>query len=157
MNPPRRDIAGLLAFIALCLAVSALGGNVTASSVGGWYQTLHKPPFNPPDGIFAPVWTTLFIFMAIAAWRVWRRVGLRNRAIAAFMVQLALNLLWSVLFFGLKSPGLALLEIPVLWLAIAWTGLIFGRIDRWAGLLFVPYAAWVAFAVLLNAAIWQLN
>ena len=155
----RRDIVGLIAFLALCLGVSAIGGAVTATSVGGWYQTLHKPPFNPPDWLFAPVWTTLFVMMAVAGWLVWRRHGLRaaRGALLLFGVQLALNLAWSLLFFGLRSVGAALVEVIVLLTAILATTVAFWRRDPLAGALFVPYAAWVAFATVLNAALWRLN
>ncbi len=154
-----RDIAGLVAFLALCLAVSGLGGLITATSVGDWYQALARPPFNPPDSVFAPVWTALFVAMAVAGWRVWRRAGLRRArgAFVAYALQLVLNLAWSALFFGLRSPALALLEIVFLLAAIVATGWLFWRVDRAAGLLFAPYAAWVAFATVLNAAIWWLN
>lgn len=154
-----RDIAGLVAFLAVCFAVSGLGGAVTATSVGSWYRTLAKPPFNPPDWVFAPVWTTLFIAIAVSGWLVWRRRGLGGARLAfvAYALQLALNLGWSVLFFGLRSPGAALIEIVPLIAAIVATGVLFARIDRVAGLLFVPYALWSAFAALLTAAIWRLN
>jgi len=154
-----RSLAGLAAFVALGLAVGALGGMVTATSVGTWYQDLAKPPFNPPDRVFAPVWTALFVLMSMAAWRVWRQGGFaQSRAeMAAYFGQLALNLLWSVLFFGLRAPGWAFLEIFVLLGAIAATAVLFGRRDRPAGWLFLPYVAWVAFAVALNGAIWWLN
>lgn len=157
--PGRRDTAGFVAFLALCLAVSAAGGAVTATSVGTWYQTLAKPAFNPPDWMFAPVWTALFFMMAIAGWRVWRRDGLRKAqwALTLFGLQLALNLGWSIVFFGLRSVGAALAEIVVLLLAIVATTVVFWQRDRIAGMLFMPYAAWVAFAVVLNAALWRLN
>lgn len=154
-----RDIVGLIVFLAACLGVSAAGGAVTANSVGTWYQTLQKPPFNPPDWVFAPVWTTLYVLMAIAAWRVWRRQGLggASRALALFALQLALNFAWSVLFFGLRLIGPALAEIALLFVAIVATAMAFWRHDRLASLLLIPYAAWVAFAILLNAALWRLN
>lgn len=154
-----RDTVGFSVFLALCLAVSAIGGAVTASSVGGWYKTLAKPAFNPPDWIFAPVWTALFFIMAIAGWRVWRRDGMRDAraALMLFALQLALNLCWSIVFFGLRSIGAALAEIVVLLLAILATTVAFWQRDRVAGMLFVPYAAWVGFATVLNAALWQLN
>jgi tryptophan-rich sensory protein len=155
----RRDRFALAGFLAACLAVSVLGGLVTASSVGGWYQALDKPPFNPPDWLFAPVWTGLYLMMALAAWRIWRHVDhpWRVRALALFAGQLALNLAWSFLFFGLTAVGAALVEIVVLWIAIVLTAVTFGRIDRTAGWLLAPYVAWVLFAAVLNAAIWSLN
>jgi len=155
----RRDTVAFIAFLAPCLAVSAIGGGVTATSVGTWYQSLAKPPFNPPDWIFAPVWTVLFFMMAIAGWRVWRRDGLRKTrsALMLFACQLMLNLAWSILFFGFRLIGAALVEILVLLLAILATTVMFWQRDRVAGMLFVPYAGWVAFATALNAALWQLN
>ena len=154
--PHTRGTLGFIVILALCLAVSAVGGAVTATSVGSWYALLAKPAFNPPNWIFAPVWTALYFMMAIAAWRIWRRGGARW-ALSLFALQLALNLAWSIVFFGLRAPGAALAEILVLLLAILATTVVFWRSDRVAGMLFVPYAAWVAFAAVLNAAIWQLN
>jgi translocator protein len=154
-----RDTLGFAAFLALCLAASAVGGAATATSVGTWYQTLAKPPFNPPDWIFAPVWGALYFMMAFAGWRVWRRDGLRKAwaAMTLFALQLALNMAWSIVFFGLRSIGAALAEILVLLLAILATTVVLWQRDRIAGMLFIPYAGWVAFATVLNAAIWRLN
>ena len=148
-----------LGFVALCLGVAAIGGWATSISVGGWYQTLDKPRWTPPDRVFAPVWTILYLMMAVAAHRVWRRAGVKGgrEALALFGVQLALNLLWSILFFGLQRIGLALLDIVLLWTAIAATAVAFWRIDRLAGILLLPYLGWVTYAVGLNAAIWHLN
>jgi tryptophan-rich sensory protein len=155
---PRRDILGLVAFLAICLMVSGLGGAVTATSVGTWYQALEKPVFNPPDWVFAPVWTTLYVLIAIAGWRVWRaRAAAGRRALMVFAVQLALNLAWSFLFFGLQRIDLALVEIVILLFAILANTVVFWRIDRVAGALFVPYLLWVAYATLLTAALWRLN
>lgn len=149
----------LLALVAACLAVGAIGGAVTSSSVGTWYQQLRKPSFNPPDWVFAPVWTTLYIAMAVAAWRVWRERGLQGARfeLSLFAAQLALNLGWSILFFGLRQIGGALVEIVLLLAAIVATAVAFRRIDGIAALLLVPYVAWVAFATLLTAALWRLN
>jgi tryptophan-rich sensory protein len=156
---PSRDIVGLVVFIALCLAFSGIGGAVTATSVGTWYQALHKSPLNPPDWVFAPVWTTLYVLMAIAGWRVWRhaRSEARRRALAVFAVQLGLNLAWSFLFFGFQRIGLALLEIVILLLAIIANTILFWRIDRVAGVLFMPYVLWVVYATVLNTSLWLLN
>lgn len=153
------EVLGLLGFLIACFAVSALGGLITSSSVGSWYQTLAKPSFNPPDWLFAPVWTALYLMMAVAGWRVWRQVGWRNGgpALIAFAVQLALNLGWSAVFFGLRMPGPALAVIVLLLAAIAVTTRQFWRADRLAGALLLPYIAWVAFASLLNTSIWLLN
>ncbi len=151
-------IAGLAVSLALAFAVAAIGGWVTAASVTDWYPTLAKPAFNPPAWVFGPVWTALYALMAFAAWRVWRARGpLRRVALGFYGAQLALNLLWSILFFGLHLIGAALFEIVILFMTILATMRLFGRLDLPAGLCFVPYALWVAFAGLLNAAIWRLN
>lgn len=163
MKPRRgsraRDLVGLAGFVAGCLAVSAAGGIITAGSVGTWYPTLAKPPFTPPDWLFPPVWTALFILMGVAAWRVWRQAGWpRSRpALGAFGAQLLLNVAWSFLFFGIHWIGAALAEIVVLLAAIIWTLALFARIDRLAAFLLVPYALWVGFAAVLTAAIWLQN
>lgn len=157
--PLARDVFGLGGFVAVCLAVAGLGGAITATSVGTWYPGLHKPTFNPPDWVFAPVWTTLYVLMAIAGWRVWRRAGWdgARTALSIFAFQLVMNLGWSSLFFGLRQVGLALVEIVILLLFIAINALLFWKIDPLAGALFVPYGLWVAFAAVLNAALWVLN
>ena len=165
MNEAQRASSGgarrlaLPGFVALCLGVAAIGGYATSTSVGGWYQALAKPAFTPPDGVFPPVWTVLYLMMAVAGWRVWRAEGFAGRetALALFGAQLALNLLWSMLFFAARRIDLALLDIVLLWVAIAATGAAFWRIDRLAGALFLPYLAWVTYAALLNATIWQMN
>lgn len=155
----REELTGLVVFLVLCLAVSGLGGLATSTSVGTWYQTLTKPPFNPPDWIFAPVWTSLYVLMAISGWRIWRLPAsrARKRALVAFGVQLILNLAWSFLFFGLRNIGLGLVAITFLLAAIVVTTSLFWRLDRSAGMLFLPYLAWVSFATLLNASLWLLN
>jgi len=154
-----RDIAGLVVFLALCLVISAIGGTFTATSVGGWYQTLEKPVFKPPDRVFAPVWTALYALLAIAGWRLWRRAGFerRGRALTLFALQRGLNLIWSFLFFGLQKIDLALVEIVILLFAIIVNTAMFWRIDRWAGALFVPCVLWVAYATALNTSLWLLN
>lgn len=159
ISPRRSAIWGLLGFIALNLIVSGLGGLLTASSIEDWYPGLVKPSFNPPNWIFGPVWSLLYLIMAVAAWRVWRAAGWRDArtALTLYFVQLALNLAWSALFFGMRQPAWALADCLLLWLLIVATGLRFRRHDRLAALLFLPYAAWVAFAALLNGAIVALN
>jgi tryptophan-rich sensory protein len=149
-----------VAWLVLCLGVGAVGALFTAPQIEGWYASLNKPFFNPPDWIFAPVWTLLYAMMAVAAWRI--QVGAadeetRKRAILAFLGQLGLNAIWSPVFFGLHSPPLALFVIVALLSALALTVVVFFRIDRLAGWLLVPYLAWVAFAATLNAAIVALN
>lgn len=153
------ELLGLVAFVALCLGISAIGGWITAESVGAWYRTLQKPVFNPPDWVFAPVWTVLYLMIAVAGWRVWRAHGMAGAraAMVAYAVQLALNLAWSFLFFGGRMIGVALTEIVLLLAAIIVNAVLFWRIDRVAGWLLAPYAAWVAFAGVLNLALWHLN
>jgi len=154
----RADILGLIVFLVLCLAVSGLGGAITSTSVGTWYQALEKPTFNPPDWVFAPVWTTLYVLMALAGWRVWRmKSEAGRRALAVFALQLGLNLAWSFLFFGFQQIGLALIEVAALLFAILLTTVLFWRIERLAGILFLPYLIWVGYATLLNASLWLLN
>jgi translocator protein len=147
----------LLGLLALCFAVGGIGGAVTATSVDSWYRTLAKPGFTPPDWVFGPVWSVLYAMIALAAWLVWRRVGWREQALRLFFVQLALNLAWSVLFFGLQLIAAALAGILLLLALIAATTIAFWRIDRRAGLLLVPYLLWVGYASLLNGAIWLMN
>ena len=155
----RRSLLMLLLFIAICLGVSAVGAWSTAGSVATWYPSLRKPPWNPPAWLFGPVWTALYLTMAMAAWLVWRRAGWRSAsgALGLFALQLALNAAWSPLFFGLRSPAAGLADIVALWLAIAATVIAFLRIAPVAGWLLVPYWMWVTFATALNAAIWRLN
>jgi benzodiazapine receptor len=154
-----RDIVGLVVFLAICLGISGIGGAVTATSVGSWYQDLQKPSFNPPDEVFAPVWTALYVMIAVAGWRVWRAAGLRaaRTAFLLYAVQLTLNLTWSFLFFGFRLIGAALIEVVIHLLAILANTILSWRHDRLAGLLLVPYGTWVAFAAVLNAALWRLN
>ncbi len=153
-----RDYAGLAAFLLAVALVSAAGGWATASSVGTWYAALAKPAFNPPGWVFGPVWTVLYVMIAVAGWRLWRRGGPASRlALTAWYVQLLLNLMWSFLFFGGRMIGAALVEIVLLLAAIAATMVLAWRVDRAAAWLLVPYLAWVSFATLLNAALWRLN
>ena len=156
---PRGGWVALAVLVASCLAIGAVGGIVTASSVDTWYPGLNKPAWNPPDSVFGPVWTLLYLMMAVAAWLVWRRRGAADvrAAMTLFAVQLGLNAAWSVLFFGLRRPGLAAVEIVLLWLAIVATMALFARVSRPAGWLLVPYLGWVSFAAALNIAIWRLN
>jgi benzodiazapine receptor len=155
----RGDVLGLAGFLVVCFAVAAVGGAVTAGSVLTWYPTLDKPVFTPPDWLFGPVWAALYAAMAIAGWRVWRVAGFAGARIALslFAVQLALNGAWSILFFGAHRIGLALVDIVFLWSAILAVTVAFWRIDRLAGVLFLPYLLWVGYAAVLNAAIWLRN
>lgn len=157
---PLHSLAGLALSLAACFVVSGLGGWVTAGPVKNWYPALAKPALlTPPDAAFPVVWTLLYLLMAVAAWRVWQRAGWQEgrAALGLFGLQLMLNLGWSVLFFGLQRPGLALAEVIALWLAILATLLRFRRHDRLAGWLLAPYLAWVGYAALLNGLIWWMN
>ena len=147
----------LYLFIIVTLGVGAVASLFTSPAIPTWYASLNRPSFTPPNWIFAPVWTTLYILMAVAAWRVWKKTGLRSVEMAGFAVQLALNLFWSILFFGLHRIGAALIEIVVLDLAILATLVLFFRRDRLAGLLLAPYLAWTLFATVLTQTFGQLN
>jgi len=149
----------LLVLIVATFGASAFGSLATISSLTTWYPTLAKPSWNPPNAVFGPVWTVLYLLMAIAAWLVWRR-GSESAvlpAMTAYVGQLVLNVTWSLLFFGLQSPGWAVLDIIALWIAILFTIAQFRPVSRPAAWLLAPYLAWVTFAVALNIAIWRLN
>ena len=154
-------ITKILTVVVTCLVIGYFSGIVTRSAIITWYPTLVKPSFNPPNWIFAPVWSMLYIMMGIAAGLVWDRMesntALVKKALVVFAIQLALNALWSYLFFGLMNPMLALIEIVILWLMIYETYVQFGKINKIAGYLFIPYLLWVSFAMVLNASIWWLN
>ena len=159
-----RELARLAGWLSLPVFVGGLSGFVTAGAVETWYQTLTPPSFAPPDWVFGPVWTALYVMMGLAAYlatRAARLTGADERvgrlAVVLFGAQLALNGLWSLLFFGLQSPGLALAEILLLWLAIGATVRQFALLSKSAAALLLPYWAWVSFAAVLNAAFWWLN
>ncbi|MBI1833495.1 MAG: tryptophan-rich sensory protein [Candidatus Andersenbacteria bacterium] len=139
--------------LALPLAAGLIGSLFTAPEIPTWYVTLMKPSFSPPNWLFAPVWTGLYILMGIAFYRIWSR----NGSTALFSIHLIVNVLWSFLFFGLHSPLLGLLDIVILLTMIVTLILQFYKTDRTAAFLLVPYAAWVMFATVLNFAIWRLN
>ncbi|WP_264526104.1 TspO/MBR family protein [Flavobacterium sp. N502536] len=147
--------------LVICLMVGYSASVVTRPSVETWYPTLIKPVFNPPNWIFMPVWTLLYILMAVAAGLVWDKIKEQKEtvkiALGFFLIQLTLNAIWSYLFFELKNPMLALIEIVLLWLMIYETYLKFIKINKIAGYLLIPYMVWVAFAGVLNASIWWLN
>lgn len=151
--------AGLSVSLGIVFLVAALGGAVTASSVRDWYPALVKPSWTPPPWVFGPAWTTLYLLMAIAAWLVWlrRTETLVGPALRWYGLQLVFNAVWSVLFFGLRSPGLAVVEIIFLWSAIVATVVTFYRVRPLAAWLLVPYLLWCTFAAALNATVWWLN
>ena len=151
-----KQILPLLILLIICFAVAGLGGLATTPNIPNWYAGLVKPSWTPPAWVFGPVWSVLYLSMAVAAWLVWR-LGNAKVPMTLFAVQLAFNAAWSWLFFGLHSPGAAFIDIVLLWAAIVATIYAFWRRSRLAGLLFVPYLAWVTFAAVLNFAIWRLN
>lgn len=154
-------ITKILTLVVTCLAIGYFSGLITRSSILTWYPTLIKPSFNPPNWIFAPVWSLLYCMMGVAAGLVWDYIDFEKQkttqALNFFAIQLGLNALWSYLFFGLMNPMLAGIEIIVLWLFIYETYLKFSKINKIAGYLFLPYLAWVSFATVLNLSIWWLN
>jgi benzodiazapine receptor len=154
-----KSVFALAGFVGLSLGVGFAGSLVTEESVNTWYLDIRKPWWTPPDPVFPVVWTMLFVLMGVAAWRVWKASGLDGArpALVLFLSQLALNFLWSALFFGLQRPGAALIEIFLLIGAIAATMLAFLKHDAPAAWLMAPYLVWTSFASLLNATIWWMN
>lgn len=150
----------ILISVVTCLLVGFIGGISTADALTTWYPSLVKPSFNPPDWIFAPVWTTLYIMMGISVGLVWHG-GWEKRevqnAVMTFLAQLVFNGLWSVVFFGMRSPGGALIIIVILWLLIVRTVRKFHPINRISAYLLIPYLLWVTFALVLNFSIYWLN
>lgn len=148
-----RSGLALVGFIVItfCAPLLSIG-----SMPGAWYGTLNKPSWNPPSWLFGPAWTLLYTLMAVAAWLVWKRVGF-SRPLVLYFVQLALNAVWTPLFFGAHAMGWALIEIVALWIAILLTLLSFRRVNPTAGWLLAPYLAWVTFATCLNFTLWRLN
>lgn len=156
-DPKKAQRRPLYFFLLATLGVGAVGSLFTTPQIPTWYAGLNHPSIAPPNWVFAPVWTTLYVLMAFAAWRVWKVAGLRSGAMAVFAVQLALNLAWSVIFFGLHQIGGALVEIALLDAAILIATILFFRHDWLAGLLMLPYLAWTLFATFLTYAFWGLN
>jgi tryptophan-rich sensory protein len=158
MNYKIRKVSKFLISLALPFLAAAIGSIFTASSVGNWYQTLQKPFLNPPDWIFGPVWTLLFFLMGCSLYLVWQsdREG-KKKAYLIFGIQLVLNILWSVLFFGLQSPSIAFAEIIILWVFIIWNIAVFRKFSSAAAWFLVPYLLWVSFAAYLNFSIFRLN
>ncbi len=155
-----KKLKKLLASLGLCFGAAAIGSAVTRPAVTGWYVTVQKPVFSPPNELFAPVWTLLYFLMAVALYLVWqkREDGVRdNLALQLFAVQLALNVFWSVVFFGLQSIGGGLVVIGLLWLTLLATIRRFWPISRIAAACLSPYFLWLSFAAVLNFAIWRLN
>jgi translocator protein len=153
---PIKQAAALVVILLICFAAAGLGSVATTPNIPTWYATLAKPSWNPPNWLFGPVWTVLYICMAVAAWLVWRQGGPRT-PLTLFAVQLALNAAWSWIFFWFHMPGIAFLEILALLVTIAATSTAFWPRSVAAGILMLPYLGWVAFASVLNFAIWRMN
>lgn len=154
------DWPALVVAVLVPLAVGGVGGAVTAPAIPTWYRALRKPAWNPPAWLFGPVWTVLYVLMGIAAWLVWRRGWTTPGVPAAlllFTVQLGLNLAWSIVFFGRRQLGWAVIEICCLWVALAVTLVQFAGLSLAAAVVLVPYLVWVSFATALTLAIWRLN
>ncbi len=153
---PARSALALAGWLLVTFAAATMGGFFLP---GEWYARLQKPSWNPPNWVFGPVWTALYTTMAIAAWLVWKRGGfaVQRGALALFLLQLLFNVFWSPLFFGLHHPGLAFIDLLVLWFALLGTIVAFWKARAFAGALLIPYLAWVTFAGALNFAIWRLN
>ncbi len=153
-----RIILGLLGWLSLAFLAAAIGGHASINA-GTFYQQLARPDWAPPGWLFGPVWTALYLMMGIAAWLVWKERGLRaaSGALSLFLMQLTANALWTWLFFAWQRGALAFIEILVLWALILGTSIAFWRIRPMAGVLLLPYLAWVTFAAVLNYTVWQLN
>lgn len=152
------DSGVLLGFLGLSFAAAAVGGRLTVRSLGPWYAGLHKPTWTPSGARIGLIWTVLYVLMALAAWVYWREAGFAAGVPwVAYAVQLGLNVVWSALFFGLRNPRAAFVEILTLWAAILVTALTFAPISALAGLLLVPYLVWVAIAGTLNLRVWRMN
>ena len=154
-----RQAIALAVSVGICLGAAGIGSVLTTPSLHPWYATLTKPAWTPPNWLFGPVWTTLYLCMAVAAWLVWRQAGFSpaRLPLTLFVIQLALNVVWSGIFFRLRLPGAAFLEVVLLWLFILLTATAFWPVSRTASWLLVPYLTWVAYAAALNAAIWRMN
>jgi len=152
-------LLGVIVSVLIAQMAGIIGSFFTFSSVQSWYAFLEKPFFAPPNWLFAPAWITLYVLMGIAAFLVWRKRYTAGAKLALWLygVQLALNALWSVIFFGMRNPGLAFVEIVVLWVLILVVTLKFFKVEKTAGWLFVPYLLWVTFAAILNFVVWRLN
>lgn len=151
-----QQILGLFAWLLASFAAAAIGG-VASINAAGFYGQLIQPSWAPPAWLFGPVWSVLYVLMALAAWLVWRRQGFQGAALKLFIVQLLFNALWTWLFFVWRLGAVAFIEIVLLWLLIAATIALFWRVQRVAAVLLLPYLAWVSFAAALNFTLWRLN
>ncbi len=156
---PIQRAVGMMVVVVVTLCAGLIGNLLSADAITTWYAGLDKPSWNPPNWLFGPVWTILYVLMGVAAYQVWERVkdSSRRAALVVYGVQLVLNASWSIIFFAFRQPGIAFGEIVVMWVAILATIILFWRVRPLAGVLLLPYIAWVTFASALNFAVWQLN
>lgn len=154
-----KTAARLIVCFALCFSVAALGAMATTPNIPGWYASLNKPPFTPPNYVFPVVWNILYALMAISLWRLWEAAAdnARTRAVALFLMQLAVNLAWSFIFFGAKAIGAGLITILVLDALVIWTICAAWKVDRFAAALLLPYLLWIGYATALSVEIFRLN
>jgi benzodiazapine receptor len=158
INMKTRKIIVIVAAAAICLLLGSASGLFTIGEIKGWYQTIEKPSWNPPNWLFGPVWSTLYILMGVAFGLVITQKGqIKRNVVWVFIIQFILNLLWSFIFFKMHNFSLALLEIVVLWIFIFICVVQFYRLNKIAGLLMIPYLVWVSFATILTTSIWTLN
>jgi len=162
----KKYILALIFFLFITFLAAFLGNFFTVSSIPTWYASLNKPSFSPPNWLFGPAWTVLYVLMAVSAFLIWSSYAKATdgqakkeikTALTFYFIQLVFNALWSVIFFGLKNPAWAFFEILILWILILIITLKFYKIRKVAGFLFIPYILWVSFATILNFAVWQLN
>ena len=154
-----RELSSLAVSITICFSAAWLGSRMTTPSIPGWYAALRKPTWSPPNWLFAPVWSFLYLSMAVAAWLVWQKSAIAGTrpALLLFAIQLALNVAWSGFFFALHRPGAAFAEVVLLWISILATACLFWPVSRAASWLMAPYLLWVSFAAALNYCVWKLN
>jgi len=154
-----KTAARLIVCFSLCFGVAALGAMATTPNIPGWYASLNKPPFTPPNYVFPIVWNVLYALMAISRWRLWEAAAdnARTRAVALFLIQLAVNLAWSFIFFGAKAIGAGLIAILALDALVIWTIYAARKVDRFAAALLLPYLLWIGYATALNIEIFRLN
>lgn len=155
-----KNVLKLVIAVGASQLAGLVGSFFTTPAINNWYASLEKPNFNPPSWLFGPVWITLYFLMGVAAFLVWQKGWERKKvksALGIYSLQLFLNTLWSIIFFGFQNPSLAFINIIFLWLAIFWTMMVFYKISKPASCLLVPYLLWVSFASFLNFTIWRLN
>jgi len=160
MKHDKQKYIRLFTSLAMCFSAGIIGSFFTVASINDWYQYLAKPSFSPPNWVFGPVWTILYFLMGISLFLIWEK-GLKNKIVknvfVLFIVHIVLNGLWSILFFGLKSPLLAFVDIILMWVTLAPVIFFSFKLNKYSSLLLIPYLFWISFALLLNFSIWKLN